>query len=76
MMLCPADTNNTPRGVLFVLRLVFEAFIMHKAAQIYDLDLRLTVPFRVAIDVFGDKDHVALAYLETFAEIYVRSATL
>jgi hypothetical protein len=49
---------------------------MHKAAQIYDLDLRLTVPFRVAIDVFGDKDHVALAYLEPFAEIYVRSATL
>jgi hypothetical protein len=31
------------------------------------------VPFGVAINVLGDKDHVALAHAEPLAEIYIRA---
>jgi hypothetical protein len=60
----------------YYLRLVFEAFIVQKAAQIYDLNVGLSPPFRVAIDILGNKYHVALAYTQPFAEIYVSTVSL
>jgi hypothetical protein len=55
------------------LRLVLEGLVMQKAAQINNLDLGLAVPFGVAINILGDKDHVALAYAQALAEIYIRA---
>ena len=58
------------------LRLVFEAAVVNKAAEIDHLYLGLAVPFGIAVNVFGDKNHVALADLQLFVEIYICPATL
>jgi hypothetical protein len=46
-------------GAGYYLRLVAKVLIVHKTAEIYDLNISLSAPFRVAVYVFGYKYDVA-----------------
>ena len=48
---------------------------MHKAAEIDHLNVGIPPPLRVAIHVFGDKDHVSLGNLQLFTQINVGAAS-
>ena len=48
---------------------------MDKTAQVYNLDLRIPVPFGVALDVFRYENYVALANLELPSVVNIRAVS-
>jgi hypothetical protein len=48
---------------------------VHKATDVNHLDLGLAVPFRVAIDIFGNEDYVSLGNVELLIQIDVGTAS-
>jgi hypothetical protein len=49
---------------------------VHKAAQVDHLNKRLSVPLRITVNVFGNKDNVPFVYREPFIKINVGSLAL
>ena len=73
------DVNNVALlGLADVdyLRLVLIALIMHKAADVDHLYVGIAPPFGIAVDIFGDKDRVALCHRKLFIKIDIVSAAL
>jgi hypothetical protein len=46
---------------------------MHKAADIRDADVGISVPLGIAINIFGNKNQIPLANGQSFTEIYIGS---